>query len=288
MKWNNIELEKWNEKAPGKFIEKPFLTHYIEKGKGDPIILLHGYFFDHHLWDYNIDELAKYYKVYALDLWGFGYSSRDEHDHSYNLYCQQTLSFMTTLNIDSAHFIGQSMGGGTIIKLALDHPKKIKSMTLIDPSGMPNPQPLIAKIFSLKGVGEFFLNRPGMSIRRKNMMKFWVHNKSIATKSFMETMLAHHQVKGTTYSLLNILRNNFWPTLLAEIKQLSDTKIPCHIIWGRDEKGIPLETGQTMANIIKKASFHIIEEAGHAPNLDQAEIVNSIILHNLNQYAYLC
>ena len=72
--WNSQPLYDWASKyAPGKFIELDGLsTHYIEKGSGEPVILLHGFFYDTYMWNKNIDALAERYKVYAFDLWGFG------------------------------------------------------------------------------------------------------------------------------------------------------------------------------------------------------------------------
>jgi len=102
--WNSQPLYDWASKyAPGKFIELDGLsTHYIEKGSGEPVILLHGFFYDTYMWNKNIDALAERYKVYAFDLWGFGYSTREPMDYGYPLYTNQLLNFMDTLDIARA------------------------------------------------------------------------------------------------------------------------------------------------------------------------------------------
>jgi pimeloyl-ACP methyl ester carboxylesterase len=65
----------------GKFIELGgHSTHYIERGAGEPIILIHGFFYDSYTWSNNLDALADRFKVYALDLWGFGYNTREPMD----------------------------------------------------------------------------------------------------------------------------------------------------------------------------------------------------------------
>ena len=76
--WNSQPLTVWADKyAQGDFIDLDGRrTHFIEKGEGKPIILLHGFFYDSCLWATNIDALGEHFKVYALDLWGFGYSTR--------------------------------------------------------------------------------------------------------------------------------------------------------------------------------------------------------------------
>ena len=79
--WDSQPLSEWAQKhARGKFIDLDgYQTHYIERGDGEPVILIHGFFYDSHMWDENIDALAEHYRVYALDLWGFGYSTREVH-----------------------------------------------------------------------------------------------------------------------------------------------------------------------------------------------------------------
>ena len=68
--WNSQPLDEWAEKhAAGESIELGgHSTHYVEKGEGDPVILVHGFFYDSYTWHNNIDALADRFKVYALDL----------------------------------------------------------------------------------------------------------------------------------------------------------------------------------------------------------------------------
>lgn len=70
IRWNSQPLDVWAGKyARGKFVDLGGRkTHYIEQGAGDPVILLHGFFYDSYLWAANIDVLAEKFKVYALDL----------------------------------------------------------------------------------------------------------------------------------------------------------------------------------------------------------------------------
>ena len=108
--WNSQPLEDWKTKyAPGKFIELDGLvTHYIEKGSGEPVILIHGFFFDTYMWNKNIDVLAERFKVYAFDLLGFGYSTREPLDYGYPLYTQQLLKFMDTLDVRNRYAVAFS------------------------------------------------------------------------------------------------------------------------------------------------------------------------------------
>ena len=110
--WDSQPLDVWASKyAPGKFVDLDGLrTHYIEKGEGKPVLLLHGFFYDSYLWAANIDALAENFKVYALDLWGFGYSTREPLDYGYQLYVDQVLLFMDSLGSCSCISCGSIYG----------------------------------------------------------------------------------------------------------------------------------------------------------------------------------
>ncbi len=157
--WSSQPLEEWRKKyAAGRLVDLDgYSTHYIEKGEGEPVILIHGFFFDSCLWNRNIDALAARFKVYALDLWGFGYSTRQPMDYGYPLYADQLLKFMDVMNIRKASLVGQSFGGGTCILFSVRHRDRVSKLVLVDPAGMPHTLPLLGKMTNLPGVGEFLL-----------------------------------------------------------------------------------------------------------------------------------
>jgi len=280
--WNSQPLGEWSKRhAEGKFIDLDgHSTHYIEKGKGEPVILLHGYFYDSYQWSKNIDALAERFRVYAVDLWGFGYSTRESMDYSYHLYADQLLKFMDALNIDKASLIGQSMGGGTCILFATRHSEKVNKLVLVASGGMPNPLSLIARIACLPGIGELLFAMKGS---RKGMLKTaFIYDMSLLTEEYVENVTRFHQIQGTTEVLLKILRKRFWGTLLADIHKLAEMGVPILIVWGRQDKSIPLELGHEMHRILKGSRLEILDQAGHCPNDEQPKKFNQIAVQFLS------
>ena len=96
--------------AKGKFVMVDGKkVQYVEKGDGKPLILIHGFAYHTVMWKNNIDALAENFKVYAIDLWGWGYSERlKKTEYSFELYGKQVIGFMDALNIKKATLIGQS------------------------------------------------------------------------------------------------------------------------------------------------------------------------------------
>ncbi len=285
IRWNSQPLDTWATKyAQGKFVDLDGRrTHYIEKGEGEPVILLHGFFYDSYLWAANIDALAENFKVYALDLWGFGYSTREPLDYDYQLYVDQVLLFMDSLGIQSASLVGQSMGGGTAILFCVQHSQRVNKLLLVGPAGLPNPLPLTGKIFNLPRVGEFFFGLKTDTVRGKNLGDLMIHNKKLVTESYFENVTRFHKVNGTTEAFLTILRKQFIYKLSNEIHRLAQMEVPVLLVWGREDKAVPVRCGQEMHRILKGSRLEIIDNAGHVPNYEQAEMFNRMAMDFLRE-----
>lgn len=280
IRWNSQPLDAWAKKyAQGKFIHlDERVTHYIEKGEGEQVILLHGFFYDSYLWASNIDVLAEKFKVYALDLWGFGYSTREPMDYGYQLYADQLLMFMDSLGIQRASLAGQSVGGGTAILFCVQHRQRVNKLLLVDAGGMPSPLPLGAKFFTLPRVGEFLVGLNTNAVRRKNLADFFIHNKHLITERYFKNVTRFHKIKGTTEVLLMILRKQFFDKLSDEIHRLAQMDVPVLIVWGREDKSIPLRCGEEMHRILKGSRLEIIDDAGHVPNYERPEVFNQLAM----------
>jgi len=245
--WNSQPLDEWAERyAEGDFVDLAGRrTHFVERGEGKPL-LLHGFNLDLHTWMKNLDQLAAHFKVYAPDLWGQGYSTRQPLDYGYDLFEEQLRLFMEALEIPKASLVGHSMGGGTSIVFSLKNPEKVDKLILTDSTGIPTELPFRAKVFRLKGVAEFLMSRNTDRVRRMNMEDVWIYNSESMTDDDYNNFVRYQKVQDTTEALLSILRKNFFNTLEEQIQELGRLYIPTLIIWGREDVSLPVNCGQTM------------------------------------------
>jgi pimeloyl-ACP methyl ester carboxylesterase len=280
--WNSQPLNEWSRKyAPGKFVDLDgYATHYIEMGSGEPVILLHGYFYDSLQWSKNLGALAARFKVYALDLWGFGYSTREPMDYGYPLYVRQLLKFMDVLGIEKASLVGQSMGGGTAILFATQRLERVNKLVLVASGGLPNPQSPVMRIAGLPGIGEFLFGLKGS--RRGILKANFIYDENKLTDEYVEAVTRFQKVKGTTEVMLKVLRKRFWDTLSKEIHTLGKMSLPVLIVWGRQDKSIPVKLARDMHHILKGSRLEIIDQAGHCPNDEQPEVFNRLALEFLS------
>jgi pimeloyl-ACP methyl ester carboxylesterase len=239
--WNSQPLESWSDKyAAGKTIYLDGQrTHYLEAGQGDPVILIHGFLYDSSTWHRNIDYLAQQAHVFAIDLWGFGYSTRDNLDFSFALFEKQILLFMDALGIRQASLVGHSMGGGTSIALAVHHPERVDKLILVDTVGMPDKLPPLGRITHLPVIGELMYGLPGKFTRRLALRMNWFYDPAFVTPQYVDKVTHFHKIKGSTRVMLKILRKQFFHTLHDEIRTLGTLELPVMVVWGREDQSIP-------------------------------------------------
>lgn len=285
IRWNSQPLDLWAGKyAQGKFVDLDGRrTHYIDKGEGEPLLLLHGFFYDSYLWAANMDALAEHFKVYALDLWGCGYSTREPLDYGYQLYADQVLLFMDSLGIRSASLAGQSMGAGTAILFCVQHRQRVNKLLLVDAAGLPNPLPLMGKFLNLPGVGEFFLGLNIDAIRRTGLKVSFIHSQELLTDSYFENVTRPHKIMGSTEIGLMIQRKQFFDKLSDEIHRLAQMDVSILLVWGREDKAVPLWSGQEMHRILRGSRLEIIDNAGHVPNFERSEEFNQLAVNFLRE-----
>ncbi len=254
--------------------------HYIERGTGRPVILIHGFLYNTAMWDRNIHELSKNFKVYAIDLFGWGYSQRlDAKDYSFDRYSRQVIAFMNALRIPRASLVGQSMGGGISVYTAAHHPERIDRLILVAPAVIPYDLPLDARIFKLPFVGEFMLSLPGDSLLTDNLKNIFFFDTSRVTDEYAGEVLRPTHIKGTHAGALYMHRYMLVsPVVEKEADMLASMRKPILIVHGRDDRAVPLERSRELVKIWKSAKLVVFDKAGHCPHDEHAERFNRLAL----------
>jgi pimeloyl-ACP methyl ester carboxylesterase len=277
--WDSQSLDAWTARyASGQLIGlNGRQTHYLVKGTGKPVILLHGFFFDGTLWCRNLDALAQSFTVYVLDLWGFGYSERIT-EPSYEAYVEQLAAFMQALDIEKASLIGQSLGGGLAIQFSVQFPGKVDKLVLVDSAGLPNPEPFSARLFKIRGVGERLMAIPGNAIRSRMLRDFFLYRAETVSPDLFRRLTWFQRIAGTSASALALMRCGFADKLEAAVQRLAALDLPVLLVWGAQDRAIPLALGQRMHHMLPSSRLAIIADAGHVPNLEQPDDFNSQVV----------
>lgn len=133
------------------------ILHFESIGRGEPIILLHGWINSWAVWRDAMIALAdtNRYRVHALDFWGFGESAQGKNapPDAFNIesYVEMVNQFMVRMGIEAAPVFGHSMGGTVALQMALDHPTRVRRVAIV---GSPISGRTLNPLLQLAGYGQ--------------------------------------------------------------------------------------------------------------------------------------
>ena len=252
--------------------------HYLDKGEGTPVVLIHGYTSSTYTWKDEFDELAKRYRVIAIDLKGFGFSAKPDGDYSRRAQGELVARFLRGLNVEGAWLVGNSMGGETALNVAVDHPEMVSGLVLIDSAGI--------KVAGRTSLAPWYLQLPVVgrlltalaltsdSLVRAGLEKSFYDDSKISD----ERVAAYYQPLKTQGGQLSATRARAQFELLPVEDRIDSIKVPTLIIWGAEDELIPLEAGRKLNELIGGSKLVVFEECGHVPQEEMPERVLSEII----------
>ncbi len=283
--WDSRTIDEWTRAhAPGYIVRLAGrLTHLVKRGAGPPVVLIHGFNLDLNTWMANVDSLARHCTVYAVDLWGSGYSTREPLDWGFELFAEQIGLLLDHLELERTSLVGHSMGGGTAIAFAAAHPDRVDRLVLVGSVGTPRSSTVRERLFRLPWLPELLLGLPTDAIRRRNLLDLWIHDPELLTREVFEALTRHQKIEGSTRAALEILRRDFFGSVDDRIEELSRLERPPLLVWGRHDRAVLIEAGWAMHGRVPGSCFEVFDRSGHLPNFDEPDRFNDLVVGFLQE-----
>jgi 3-oxoadipate enol-lactonase len=240
------------------------------RGKGNPVIFIHGFPFNKNMWNSQIDALL-YHHCIAYDIRGFGNSTAGSDEFSIDLFADDLDDIMNLLETESAVICGLSMGGYIALRAAVKYPHRIKGLILWDtqciadtPEGREKRYKVIEQI-----------EASGLNAYAEASVKNLFCEKSFADNNPNIDVIKHMILNSSPSSVIATLK------ALANRSEtcsyLSDINVPTLILCGREDKITPPAQAEVLHSGMKGSSLKIIEDAAHVSNLEQPALFNEAI-----------
>lgn len=246
---------------------------YYEGGKGDAIIMLHGFGGDKFNWVRFVKTITKRYRVIIPDLPGFGESTRLD-TASYNIMSQvrRVKALTDALNISRFHVIGNSMGGSISGNLAAEYPDKIISLALLDSAGVKSPVMSERTKLINKGFNPLLVHGPEDYDR---LLKF-VFNKFPYTPAKFTRIYAG--IAASRKVAYEKIYNQLDQDSFVLEKKLNRITAPTLIIWGDKDRVIDISSVKIFEKGIKNHKTVIMKDCGHVPMFERPGEAASIYM----------
>jgi pimeloyl-ACP methyl ester carboxylesterase len=265
--------------------------HCVEAGTGPLVVLLHGFPEFWYAWRHQIPALADAgYRVVAPDLRGYNTSDKPSRVRDYRprVLVQDVADLIVALGAGSAAVAGHDWGGGLAWLLAMQHPKRVERLVLLN---APHP------VRFLKG-----LRSPRQLRRSWYILAFqlpWLPERLVAARDFqaLRWIFRHQPTRpgaftaqdidryvvaaaqpGALRAAINYYRAAFRANPLAQAHGLRRVDIPTLIIWGDQDRSLGRELAEPDRAWVPDVRVERIAEASHWVQADDPERVNQLMV----------
>jgi pimeloyl-ACP methyl ester carboxylesterase len=257
-------------KLPGAPADATFVdvggvhVRYREAGKGPAVVLVHGYGASADMWGGLIERLAVDHRVVAIDLKGFGWTSRPEGDYSPAAQAELVWGVLDLLGISDVAIVGHSWGSSVSLAMAEGHPERTRRIALYDAYVYDDQVPSFFRWAQKPGLGEL-LFALFYQERIEDRAPLAYYDARWITQARVERVERSMELPGTTAAALAVARGHHFAALHAGLDKVTQ---PVLLLWGAEDQVTPLAFGQRLVNELANAELKVYPRCGHIPMVE--------------------
>ncbi len=247
-------------------------TNYLEAGRGDPVILIHGSgpgVTAYANWRLVMPALAENFRVLAPDMVGFGYTERPQGiTYGVQTWADQVVGLMDTLEVDRAHLVGNSFGGAIALRIAAQHPHRVGKMVLMGSMGVEFP--------ITEGLERVWGYEPSFENMRK-VLDVFAYSRDLVNDELAEVRYRGSIQPGFQESFAAMFpapRQRWVEAMCTPEDQIRALPHQVLIVHGREDQVIPVQTSLRLAELIDNADLSVYSHCGHWSMIERTRDFN--------------
>ena len=247
------------------------------RGAGVPVVFLHGFPTSGHLWGDVVAQMPAGHRIVVADLLGYGRSDPPgSRAVTLRAHAERTVGLLDALGITSACIVGHDVGGGVAQSLALDWPKRVAQMALVNSVAFNGwPTRSVRNARALMPLVRRLPTNWLLPIVRADLERGY-QDASRATHSIDKYQRPFNSDEGRRVLLQHLaaLDPREAQTLGARLHEI---RVPTAVVWGAGDPYFPVSLGRRLADAIRGATFHVIGDARHFTPEDSPRAIAQIV-----------
>jgi 4,5:9,10-diseco-3-hydroxy-5,9,17-trioxoandrosta-1(10),2-diene-4-oate hydrolase len=264
--------------------------HYQQAGEGPVVVLLHGGgpgASGMSNFSRNLPVFAEHFRTIVVDQPGFGKSDKPQVKGNYFTFAADALAgLLDELGIEKAGLVGNSLGGGTAVRFALNHPERAGHLVLMGPGGLslnvfaPDPTEGVKRLAEFPAL-------PGPSRdKMEAFIRTMVFDQRLVTDELIDERFAAASDPEQMNAMASMGASFFDPAyfedgmLWREVHRLRQRVL---LIWGREDRVNPLDGALVALKLIRRAQLHVFSGCGHWAQLEKFDEFNRLAVAFLEE-----
>ena len=229
---------------------------YERRGKGMPLVLIHGYPLDHSIWNETISQLENDFDLILPDVRGFGESTTFDAPYTLSDIANDLAALLDSLGVERTTLAGHSMGGYIALAFAKAFPERVTGLALVSSqTASDTPERKEGRYKTAADVSQ-----KGVQIVADGMTDKLTPNQSV--RDVIRPLIAKQSVAGVTGALKAMAEREDLTSFLASFGQ------PLVLIHGDADELIPVERAREIKSLVPSAHLVELRGGGHMPMME--------------------
>lgn len=224
------------------------------------------------------------FRCHAIDMLGHGYTGKPDYNYEIPRYVEHLVDYMDAQGIESAHLVGESLGGWVSGWLASERPERVRSLQLVAAGGTKANPEIMERI---KGSTTRAVNEDDLDLTRQRLHLLMYDGEKDVSEELVEIRHAiYHtpEFKANLHNLLCLQEMEIRQRNLMRPERLAKIGVPTLVVWGNENPFGEVPEATAMHEAIDGSRLELIGKCGHWPQHEQSEIFNPMSIEFISAH----